>query len=449
MSHKFPKPEKKTLIAVYSELKSISKLSKHYGTSNPTVRSWLIAYNIPRYSHKETCIFDRELKIVEMPARTELEFLYKNTSLVDISRLYGISQNTLYDWFEKLLIKQDDPSIRVSIGRKESFNTRFPLSKEQIESDYDTYQCMGGLALHYKCSMTTIKKLFKLYDVEARFAKSSVGQNEIITFIKDMNIEVDVNNRKLISPFELDIVIPHKKIAIEYCGNYFHSETWGNKDPSYHKKKQILCQKIGYKLITIFESDWKTKNDIIKSILSHKLGKTTESIYARNTTFKELVYKDVKQFETNNHIQGTRPARQYFGLFCGDELVMTASVGKPRFNKKYANELIRMTTKKNVIVVGGVSKILKNMKLKDCLTYADNRFGDGASYAQAGFTKIGESAPNYFYFHKSDHDTLFSRNKFQKKKIPNVDVSKTEYQNMLDQGYDRIWDCGNSIYELI
>ena len=39
-----------------------------------------------------------------------------------------------------------------------------------------------------------------------------------------------------------------------------------------------------------------------------------------------------------------------------------------------------------------------------------------------------------------------SRNKFQKHKIINVDVSKSEYENMLDQMYDRIWDCGNVVY---
>ena len=86
------------------------------------------------------------------------------------------------------------------------------------------------------------------------------------------------------------------------------------------------------------------------------------------------------------------------------------------------------------------------MNLSSCITYADKRYGSGCSYNIAGFKLIGESSPNYFYFHKSDHNTLHSRTKFQKYKIPNVDTSKTEYENMLEQGYDRIWDCGNVIY---
>ena len=66
----------------------------------------------------------------------------------------------------------------------------------------------------------------------------------------------------------------------------------------------------------------------------------------------------------------------------------------------------------------------------------------------AGFTKLKDTEPNYFYFHKKDHDTLHSRYKFQKHKIPNVDQTKTEYENMLDRDYDRIWDCGNGVYYL-
>lgn len=442
-----PVPSKEELESVYSSLKSISKTSRHYKTSNPIVRKWLIYYGIERFSHKEACAYDTLSKKVDIPDKNDLMFLYENLSLIDIRNMYNVGQETLYTWLQEHKIGKIDHGQKVSTIKKKNFDKRFGnLTKEKIEEDYSVVQCMGGLAAHYKCSMTTIKKLFKMYNIEARFAKSSVGQNEVYDYICSLGIEAYKNDRKTIGPFELDIIVPDKKLAIEYCGVYFHSETFGNKDRNYHLKKHTLCKEKGYDLITIFECEWNTKKEIVKSILAAKLGVVKNKIYARNTVFRELSYKDIKVFEEENHIQGTRPASKYYGLYHNDVLIMSLSVGKSRFNKTYTNEIIRMTTKKEHIVIGGISKIMKNANIKDCMTYADKRYGTGKGYESSGFKRLKDSPPNYFYFHKSDHDTLHSRMKFQKHKLKNADLSKSEYENMLNQGYDRIWDCGNSIF---
>ena len=46
--------------------------------------------------------------------------------------------------------------------------------------------------------------------------------------------------------------------------------------------------------------------------------------------------------------------------------------------------------------------------------------------------------------------TLHSRHKFQKHKLESIlniyDHNLTEAQNMFDNGYRRIWDCGNLVY---
>lgn len=446
MSHKHPMPSKNELENIYHSVKSISKTARHFNTSNPTVRKWLIEYGILRYTQKEANSHVFFMRRIEIPSKEELEFLYRTMSIIDILQLYNIGQNCFYDWLKHHNIEKIEHGQKVSIIKQKKFLERFDLNKEQIESDYKRLGCMRALAIEYKCSMTTIKKLFKMYNVEAIFAKTSVGQTEVARFIESLGFTASLNDRETISPLELDIVVIDKNLAIEYCGNFYHSETWGNKTKDYHLKKFLKCRDVGIDLITIFDSEWQTKRDIIKSIISHKLGKVETKIYARNTVFKQLTYKDVKEFETENHLQGSRPAEKYFGLFHNHELVMSISFGKSRYNKKYQYEIIRMTTKKNTSVVGGASKLFKNSGITNCITYADNRFGSGKTYEKIGMRKIHESAPNYFYFHKTDHYTMYSRAKFQKHKIPNVDMSKSEYENMLDQGYDRIWDCGNTVY---
>jgi transposase len=446
MSYKHLVPSKDDLLDYYNTVKSISKTARHFKTSNPTVRKWLKSYSIPIYTHKEAVNQDFLLKKVDIPSKEELIFLYNNISISDIRNMYNIGQETFYEWLETHNIDKLSISDKVKTIKKNKFDERFNLTKEQIQEDYNKIQCMGGLADYYKCSMNTIKKLFKLHNIEAKFAKTSVGQLQVANYIESLGFKVILNDRKLIAPLELDIVIPEKNIAIEYCGIYFHSETWGNKDKKYHLNKQQLANKQRYKLITIFENEWFNKKDIVKSILSIKLGKCEKKIHARKTIFKEVMYKDIKQFENDNHLQGTRPANRYYVLCYDNEIMMSLSIGKSRFNKNITNEIVRMTTKKNMSVVGGISKLIKNIKINDCLTYADKRYGDGIGYEKVGFVKLEDSFPNYFYFHKKDHNNLYSRNKFQKHKIPNVDLSKTEYENMLSQDYDRIWDCGNAVY---
>jgi transposase len=442
-------PSKQELQNFYYSTKSISKTAKHFQTSNPTVRKWLDAYAIRRFTHTEAVEHDFHVKSVEVPKKEDLIFIYRNMPISDIRRLYNIGQETFYDWLKMYDIDRIDISTKTKQTKQKNFAARFCLTKEKIQKDYEAVQCMGGLAEKYQCSMTTIKKLFKMYDVEARFAKSSVGQLQVEEFVKSLGFTTVSNNRKIIYPLEIDIVVPEKNLAIEYCGVYFHSETWGNKNKTYHKRKYDLCAANGYKLITIFESEWNTKRDIVKSIIRTKLGMNQKKIPARKTIFKELEYKDVRSFETENHLQGTRPAGKYFGLFYENVLVMSLSIGKSRFNKQHQNEIIRMTSKQGVSVIGGISKLMKNSQIKECVTYADKRYGDGLGYLKSGFTKLSDSAPNYFYFHKKDHNTLHSRNKFQKHKIPNVDLNLTEYENMQNQNYDRIWDCGNCVYKYI
>ncbi|NDB85961.1 MAG: tandem-95 repeat protein, partial [Alphaproteobacteria bacterium] len=62
------------------------------------------------------------------------------------------------------------------------------------------------------------------------------------------------SDKKIIAPYELDIVIPSKKLAIEYCGLFWHSE-YNRPDPNYHANKLKLCGQQGYRLITIFEDE--------------------------------------------------------------------------------------------------------------------------------------------------------------------------------------------------
>lgn len=88
-------------------------------------------------------------------------------------------------------------------------------------------------------------------------------QNEVSDFILKKGIEIKQNVRNIIDG-ELDIFMPSLNIAIECNGVYWHSID--KKSKTYHINKTIACEKLGIKLIHIFENEWET--DYIKNLLS-------------------------------------------------------------------------------------------------------------------------------------------------------------------------------------
>jgi hypothetical protein len=285
-------------------------------------------------------------------------------------------------------------------------------------------------------------------------------EKELLNYIKNIyNEKIEDNKRFYFDGnhfHELDIYLPDINTGIEFNGIYWHSELEG-KDRHYHIDKQNFFKNLNINLIQVFESEWVNKNEIVKSILKSKLKLLENKIYARNTTVKIISYKDTKIFLNKNHIQGYANSSINLGLFHLDELVSLMTFGKSRYNKNYDYELLRFCNKLNYNIPGAFSKLLKYFKdsydFKSLISYADKRFSIGNVYLNNGFKLINESKPNYFYFHKNKSNELLSRVKFQKHKLKDklnvFDENKTEWENMKYNGYNRIWDCGNYVFELI
>jgi hypothetical protein len=270
----------------------------------------------------------------------------------------------------------------------------------------------------------------------------SNGEKEVVDFLKSLNIEVIENDRSIIPPLELDIVVPEKKLAIEYCGLYWHSEL--RLDKNYHSNKLEQCNKAGYRLITIFEDEWLNKQEIVKSRLKYILGLEENRIYARKCTVKEISKIWSKEFIEKYHIQGYSSSSLCLGAFYNSELVAVMTFGK---RGKSIYELNRFCTSTNV--VGVFSKILKyfeekNSECKEIITFADRRWSEGDLYKKIGFEKDKELNPDYSYFKTNRirfHKFGF-RHYGMKNKLENYNPNLTERENMLNNNYYRIYDCG-------
>lgn len=286
------------------------------------------------------------------------------------------------------------------------------LSKFEIISPYETFRNGSGVkelldVRCVKCDKIQKKNLWSLQHEWSLCVYcgqgTSNGENEVLEFVRSLGVDGIRNSRTIIPPQELDIFIPEKNVAIEFNGLYFHSELF--KEKNYHSKKWKECLAKNVKLIQFFSDEWENKQEIVKSMIKHRLGKTDNVIFARKCEVREVEGKIAREFFQRTHIGGKPSLKNAFGLFFNDQMVACIGLRVP-IQKKYGNvvEIARFSTELNCNVVGGFSKILKvvekwakEKEFVGILTYADGRFGSGNLYEKNGFDLLGFSPPDYWY----------------------------------------------------
>lgn len=274
----------------------------------------------------------------------------------------------------------------------------------------------------------------------------SKPHQEIINFIKSIyDGELIINTKQFIK-FELDIVLPDLGFAIEFNGNWYHSHDNTNHLSKYlHYIKASKARRSKIKLLQIFEYDWmiSKKRSIILSMISNTIG-ISSRVFARRCIIKKLSTSEQHKFFDNNHLYGKKPATVAYGLYLNDEVVCAMSFQ----DHKSHWEVVRLATKIGLVVIGGASKLFKHfISLHNpelIRSYADRAISNGTVYYNLGFTCEGITKPGYKYF---KNNKIYSRIKFQKHKLssilPHFDNSRTELQNMFDNGYRAIWDAGH------
>ena len=259
-----------------------------------------------------------------------------------------------------------------------------------------------------------------------------------------LNSTIIQHDRSILNGKELDIYIPDKNLAIEFNGDYWHSEYY--KDKNYHLDKTLKCQEKGIRLIHIFEHEWDSKRLIVESIIRNKLGLIENHIYARKCSISEISQRDYSNFLELNHIQGSIVSKYRYGLFYNRELVSVIGFGKSRF-KKGEMELHRFCSKINTSVIGGFSKLISyfmNQNIcSEFITYVDRSKFDAKGYFKIGFELINQIEPSYFY---TKNGEVLSRYQCQKHKLAklleNYSPSLSESDNMILNGYLKVYDCG-------
>ena len=386
-----------------------------------------------------------------------IELKRQNTNLKKYGSNYSIQnkdiklkrQNTRK---EKFILKKKDLLNNLNIEILDyNENTWFlKLKDNNCNHEFD----INGRLLIYR-HKNNHKICTKCNNPDLNF--SSESEQEILNFIKSIYNKEIFERYKYNSKKEIDIYIPDLKIGFEFNGMIWHSELYKDKD--YHLNKTLECEELGIQLIHIWEDDWLYKQDIIKSMISNKLGVITNKIYARKCNIKEVSKQEAKIFLEQNHIQGNNYANYNYGLYYNEELVSLLTLNKPKIhNKSNSNnneiEIIRFCNKLNTNIIGSFSKLLNHYIKLNCnnlstiITFANRDWSKKDNiYLKNGFSFLHQTKPNYWYINnnKKQHRFSFRKDLLIKK---GFDKDKTEHEIMLEQKIYRLYDCGSLKYEL-
>lgn len=321
---------------------------------------------------------------------------------------------------------QNDCISRGEVIQQYGFGWTFIVDKIKVHPMY-----CGNKAFIKNSELIKIQKYS-----EINHYQSSLFEAEVIDFIKSIYSGKIINNtRDILKPYELDVYIPDKHIAIECNGTFWHDAEHKNK--TYHIDKSKSCRDKGIRLIHVYEWEWSNYPNKIKQLLNISLGSVSK-IYARQCEVRLISNQEAKPFNEATHLQGHRNAQVTYGLFYEDELVQLMSFSKTRYNRNIKNdsewEIIRGCPGSNNIVIGGVSRLFKHFVAdytpSKVFSYCDFNKFDGKSYLALGMTFIGYTCPNKWWI--IDRNTVIERN-------------PKHYQELKNN--DKIWGSGSLKFE--
>lgn len=306
------------------------------------------------------------------------------------------------------------------------------------------------IAQELQVSPLLVSRYAYRHGIDTKQLKSS-AERAVAEFVKTRYPgELTLNARGVIPPYEVDIYIPETELGIEYCGLYWHGERY-RPDTHYHLTKFNLCREKGIRLIHVWENEWMTKKDIVKSRLSDLVGQG-KRIDARKCRIVRVGDKTQRIFLNTNHMQGYVPATLAIGLAHGKHLLSIMTFAH-RGSQKAEWKILRVCSRKGVRVINGTAKLFEDFQRRNpgasVVVHCDLRWETGQAYERLGFKLSRTSPPTPWYFNDQEH--VYPSTKFQKHKLqgtlPSFNPSISTYQNMLANGYDRIWDCGNATYQ--
>lgn len=251
-------------------------------------------------------------------------------------------------------------------------------------------------------------------------------------------------------------------VLLEINPSYTHNSTiwptlhwikWEPKDSKYHYNKLKVARDNWYRCIMIWDWDDCTK-------IPYLLNWSKQTIYARECDIKQINREDCHDLFESYHLQWDTLKNKnniYIWLYYNNELVECMSFWKPRYNKNYEWEILRLCSHKNFKVVWWADRIFKKFlsitNANSVISYCDMSKFDWKVYEKLWFKLAKRNRPSKHWYnwkeiesrrHITDNflrqrwfDQIFWENYW---KWTDNDIL------MIERGYVEIYDCGQSTF---
>lgn len=376
----------------------------------------------------------------EIPPRDVLIDLYENLNLtiLDISKKFNSSNVTVRKWFKH----HDIEILEHAVNMRERVIHK---TRNTMLIKYGNTEWFATDAAKSQIANTFIQKYGVPYHPINNISKAEL---EVLDFLNEL--EHGFKNTKIFG-IELDGYNPNIKVAMEFNGLYWHSESIKGKN--LHERKYRICKENDIRLFTIFEDEWKHRQSQVKSFIRAALNKNDIKLYARELKLEIVAAKHhtALRFLNDNHIQGIPGIPK---IVCHIILLndLDEIVSVMTFSKHHRNEseivLSRYCVKSNHSIIGGAQRLFKHaidyFKC-DIKTWSDNRWTEGNMYDRLGFKLHQTLAKDYSYIVPGNACVRISKQSMTKTKMK-ASENQTEYERALELGFDRIWDCGKKTW---
>ena len=421
-----------------SEVKEKSKQTclEKYGVENgnqakevreKTKQYFIDKYGVENYSQTAEC-------------KEKVAITWKNKSEEDIGKILTKRKNTNLEKYGAEY-PQTTTEIKEKIrrtnleryGKPSGFNYE-KIKQTNLEKYGVAYTCLLPQCQNKGGMISKINLRFK-----AKLDELGI-KNELEFRLENKSYDIKCDNVLI----EINPTFTHNSSKVEWKGK-FKIEP---KEEGYHQEKTIVANKNGYRCIHIW--DWDDEDKLLEML------KEKKTLYARNLIIGKVSKKDTTSFLEKYHLQNSCNGQEIrLGLYKNSELIEIMTFGKPRYNKHYEWELLRLCTKSEYKVVGGAEKLfkyfIKQYNPKSIISYCDNSKFSGNVYLKLGMKlkTFGQPSKHWFNIFTFRHITdnlLRQRGYSQLHKDTIHQKGENNELLMLENGYLEMYDCGQSTY---
>lgn len=390
-----------------------------YGVENPT-----------------NCKEIRDKQISTMLARygvgyaTQSDYLYGKIKHTNIIK-YGVDNP----------LGNEDIRNKILADRKErtgySYVSQVPEIKEKIRNT-----CLNRYGVPYNCMTEQCRESYRtISKVNLRFA-DALQEN-------DINYDMEFSLGNFSYDFRVGDVLIEVNPTITHNSEISIFKDSNPVDKNYHLEKTMYAKQHGYRCINVW--DWDNIDRIIELV-----KKPTTIIYARNCEIRKISKSEAVEFTSMYHINGSCNGQNVgYGLYYLGDLVQVMTFGKPRYNRNYDFELLRLCTKFGHRVIGGASKLFSLFKqchkYESVISYCDASKFLGAVYEKIGMEFISATKPNKIWSKPNSYEhitnNLLNQRGYDQLFKTNYGKGTSNEQLMLENGWLPVYDCGQLVYE--